>query len=130
MSTKDPIFIAILRGLYTAVGMGGLMFLTVLSTTNDTRAALIAAGLAFLGALGFRGGVEGAIDQRKGPRPEVNIPPEFGVEIAAATARHRMVIPGVELGHDDDDYHFGWQDGKEHRGPTPDVCNICVRPRA
>lgn len=66
MTLKDPLVIAIIRGLYTAVGMAALTGLTAFATTNDTRGALITGALAFLGALGFRGGVEGASTRERG----------------------------------------------------------------
>lgn len=65
MNTNNPITTAILRGLYLAVGSGLAVFLSVMQTTDDTKAAAIAGGLSALFALGFRGGVEGTFDQHR-----------------------------------------------------------------
>jgi hypothetical protein len=119
MTLRDPIVIAIIRGLYTAVGMGSLMWLTVYSATNDTRAAWIAGALAFLGALGFRGGVEGAIDQRKGPRPDEPWEP-------TPAQRHARLAPGpVPVIDFDDPYHIG-KDDQRHPGQDPTKCQWCI----
>ena len=135
MTLRDPIVIATIRGLYTAVGMAALMWLTVYSTTNDERASWIAAGLAFLGALGFRGGVEGAIDQRKGPREEeVPEPPPRIVRAPGAPGRdfHDMFsrttpslgpIPPIDF---DKPYHYDPTHMTRHPGPSREGCPWCL----
>lgn len=62
---RDPMTIAVIRGAYTAIGAGALAFLTSLSVGTDARGALIVGGISALGALGFRGGVEGFVDQKR-----------------------------------------------------------------
>ncbi len=62
---KDPIVVAAIRGLYTAVGMAGATFLGALYVDVNLTKAGIMAGIAFFASLGFRGGIEGTIDQKR-----------------------------------------------------------------
>lgn len=133
MTLKDPLVIAIIRGLYTAVGMAALTGLTAFATTNDTRGALITGALAFLGALGFRGGVEGAIDQGKGPRqeesPAVVFDAGFQAGLREGAGPPRLVpnapnfIPPVDF---DQPYHRDPRDGTPHPGNSPTQCQWCL----
>lgn len=61
---------AIVRGAYNAIGTGAVTFL-VLWASVGLKAACIAGGIAALGALGFRGGGEGAVDSRRAAANEV-----------------------------------------------------------
>jgi len=56
---------ALLRGFYVAVVVGLIAGLTVLQQSNDARNAIITGALSFLGALGVRGGLEGAADSSR-----------------------------------------------------------------
>jgi sulfite exporter TauE/SafE len=53
---------AIIRGLYNAIGSGAGSAFLVWTQTNDHKTIAVAFVGAFLIALGFRGGVEGAVD--------------------------------------------------------------------
>ena len=65
MNAGGPLATAILRGLYQALGSGAAVFLITWATTDELKGPLIAGGVAALAALGFRGGVEGAFDQKR-----------------------------------------------------------------
>lgn len=129
----DPIVVATIRGLYTAVGMGAFMWLTVYSTTDDAGAAWVAFGFAFLGALGFRAGVEGVIDQQRAGKmgvPERWVePPEGFDEAIVGAQRFDAGIPvmspppaGWSVTDFDSDYHF--TDDGRHLGKSVD-CKLC-----
>lgn len=62
MNASSTVLTALLRGLYIALVTGLIAGLTTLQTTDDNRAAVITGLLAGLGALGVRGGIEGAVD--------------------------------------------------------------------
>jgi hypothetical protein len=62
---------AVLRGLYNALGAGAAAFLTSYAVTDDVKGSLIVAGITALGALGFRGAVEGLADVRRDIRGDV-----------------------------------------------------------
>jgi len=139
LNTNAPLFIAILRGAYTAAGAGALMFLTVLSASSDMKVALIAGGIAALVALGFRGGVEGVIDQRRAnkespaawPRMKVttgnvtrDIPSDGPLYIGAddhSAEGIRRDIPAVDF---DEPYHRT-EEGEAHIGHTSKLCPLC-----
>lgn len=56
---------ALVRGLYNALGVAFVTFLVIYGPTDDLRLALISAGVAGLGALGFRAGGEGGYDAHR-----------------------------------------------------------------
>lgn len=68
---------ALVRGLYAAVGAGLLAFLTCYATTDDAKASAITAGITALGALGFRGGIEGTLDANRDAADKV-LPGDVG----------------------------------------------------
>ena len=119
MNLQSPIVIATIRGLYTALGMAALSWLTVYSTTNgDTKAASITAAFAFLGALGFRGGLEGIYDQ--GRKKEA--------EEALLAGDPTWLKPAVADALIDFDkyYHFSTLDDGRHPGKYSEQCDICA----
>lgn len=62
---SDQNKVALLRGLYLAIGTFGSTFVSaLLMDSNMNKAALVAAVAAF-SVLGFRGGVEGAYDTNR-----------------------------------------------------------------
>ncbi len=62
MNATTPFSTAIVRGLYNALGAGGVALLTTYQVTHRWEDALIVGGITALGALGFRGGAEGLYD--------------------------------------------------------------------
>lgn len=62
MNVGSTMGTALLRGLYVAFVAGGLAFLTAWQQTDDAKGSAITGGIAFLGALGIRGGLEGTLD--------------------------------------------------------------------
>lgn len=127
VSLRDPIIIATIRGLLTAVGQALFTGLTVYQVTGDGGDAALVGALAFLTALGIRGGVEGVWDQRKGPRPvEQNIPPRFAEDIIAA--QRYEVVPRAPVTPEpvdfDQPYHYGPQGGR-HIGEHSSKCHWC-----
>lgn len=64
MNLSTPFGTAILRGAYTALGTGGMTFLVTYAAVDDLRGAIVAGGIAALGALGFRAG-EGRYDAKR-----------------------------------------------------------------
>jgi hypothetical protein len=79
LNTGTTMGTAVLRGLYNAVGTGAAAFLTCYATTDDAKTAAIVAGITALGALGFRGGIEGAADAIRDARCDVR-PGDVGAE--------------------------------------------------
>lgn len=77
MNANTPLGTAVLRGLYNALCTGAVAFLTCYATTDDVKASLIVGGIAALGALGFRGGVEGGLDALRDARGQV-LPGDVG----------------------------------------------------
>ena len=71
LNARSTLGTAVLRGVYNALGAGAAAFLTCYATTDDAKAALIVAGITALGALGFRGAVEGVSDARRNARGDV-----------------------------------------------------------
>jgi hypothetical protein len=67
------------RALGMAVILGGSAFFGVLQGGGSLRAAEIAAGVAFFGALALRMGVEGLYDQRRATTGDVK-PSDVGAE--------------------------------------------------
>lgn len=65
MNGSSPQATALIRGLYLAAGMFALGFLTVWATTDEYKAPIISGGIMALGALGFRTGLEGRLDQKR-----------------------------------------------------------------
>ena len=65
LNTGSTFGTAVLRGVYLAVGAGGLAFLGAWAATDDLKAPLSAGGIAALTALGFRSGVEGVVDAHR-----------------------------------------------------------------
>ena len=65
MNTNSTLTTALLRGLYVAVVAGAIAGLTVYQQTNNGHNAVITGLLSFLGALGVRGGLEGAVDSSR-----------------------------------------------------------------
>jgi hypothetical protein len=65
MNTSGTFSTAMLRGLYVAIVAGAIAGLTVYQQTNNGHNALITGVLSFLGALGVRGGIEGAVDSSR-----------------------------------------------------------------
>lgn len=61
----DQITAATLRGLYGAVLTGLLTLLTSYQTTDSWTESGVAAGVAALGYLIVRGGIEGIVDGRR-----------------------------------------------------------------
>lgn len=109
LSLKDPAVVAFLRGIFLSFIVAGAAYF---EADDDP---LRAAGTAFFAAMIVRFGIEGAWDQFKN-RNTVRVP----------IAADGQALPEPRYIEADDDYHYGWQDGKEHRGKTPAVCNICV----
>ena len=66
-----------MRGVYNALGAGAAAFLTCYATTDDVKAAAIVAGITALGALGFRGVIEGVADANRDARGDV-LPGDVG----------------------------------------------------
>lgn len=69
LNTGSTLGTAVLRGIYVAVVAGLIAGITTYQTTDDEKAAILTGALAFLGALGVRGGIEGIADtsrQEKG----------------------------------------------------------------
>jgi hypothetical protein len=62
---SDQMKVAIMRGAYDALGTGAAAFLASYALTNNLRNSLIQGGIMALTSLGFRGGVEGAVDTNK-----------------------------------------------------------------
>ncbi len=65
MNTSSTFTTALLRGFYVAVVVGLIAALTVYQQSNSAHNAVITGALSFLGALGVRGGVEGAADSSR-----------------------------------------------------------------
>ena len=63
MTLRDPLVIATIRGLLTALGQGALTGLTTYQVSGNAGDSLVVGAIAFLIALGIRGGVEGVYDQ-------------------------------------------------------------------
>ena len=57
--------VAIVRGLYQAIGALGATTLATFAASSDWTTSLVAGGMAFFSALGFRGAWEGAVDTRR-----------------------------------------------------------------
>lgn len=130
MTLRDPIVIATIRGLLTALGQAAFTGLTTYQVTGNTGDSFVVAALAFLVALGIRGGVEGAWDQRKGPRDEeVPEPPLVrGANKPAVVVRRQSgpgPIPPIDF---DQPYHYSSVDDKtRHPGVNwPDGCPWCI----
>jgi len=68
-----------LRALYNAAGAGAVALLTTYSVTDSWEDALIVAAITALGALGFRGGVEGLADMRRDAEGK-RLPGDVGME--------------------------------------------------
>lgn len=65
MNSGGALQTAILRGFYQALGSGTLVFLITWGTTDQLKGPIIGGCVAALGALGFRGGVEGSLDAQR-----------------------------------------------------------------
>lgn len=59
----EPIFVAFIRGIIGAVLVGGLTLLTTYQVTGVWSDSLLSGGIAALGILITRFGIEGTIDQ-------------------------------------------------------------------
>jgi len=122
MNLQSPIVIATIRGLYTALGMAALSWLTVYSTTNgDTKAASITAAFAFLGALGFRGGLEGIYDQGRKKESEAALLAERNSDLTWP----KLTVADALIDFDKD-YHFSTLDDGRHPGKYSEQCDICA----
>lgn len=62
MIGNTPYQVAIIRALFSAVVVGLLVGLQQLQTGSSMRDAVIAGGIAALGILATRAGIEGTID--------------------------------------------------------------------
>lgn len=62
---SDQLRVAIIRGAYDAIGTGAAAVLALMAQGAAMRTALITGGVLALASLGFRGGVEGAVDTSK-----------------------------------------------------------------
>lgn len=71
MTGASPIATAWLRALYQAIGQAMFVGLITWSQTDDTKTIVIAAGVAALTALGFRGLGEGAFDNGRAVNNDV-----------------------------------------------------------
>ena len=80
--------VALIRGSYNAVGSGLFVALMTWATTDSLKTIAIAAGTAALGVLGFRGGLEGAIDSSRAAQGRVSAA-DVGQQ---APARRRTVM--------------------------------------
>lgn len=78
MSTSDPIVVAFIRAAYQAVGSGAFVALSTWAVTDEPKVIIVAAGIAVLSALGFRGVAEGAFDQIR--KPNQNVPPASNLD--------------------------------------------------
>ena len=65
LNSGGPLQTAIIRSAYQAIGSGLLVFLITWGASDELKSPLIAAGVAALGALGFRGLFEGSFDQAR-----------------------------------------------------------------
>lgn len=110
LNLQSPAVVAFLRGIFLSLIAAGAVYFE--ADTDPWRAA----GTAFFAAMGIRFGVEGAWDTVKN-RNTVRVP---------AAADGQPALPEPRYIDPEDDFHYGSQDGKEHRGKTPAVCNICV----
>lgn len=134
MTLRDPIVIATIRGLLTALGQAAFTGLTTYQVTGSASDSFVVAALAFLVALGIRGGVEGVWDQRKGPREEPV--PELSpraVHPPGAPGRdfHDMFSrppgPGpIPLVDFDKAYHYDPTHMTRHPGPSREGCPWCI----
>ena len=70
MNLASPFGTAILRGAYAAIGTGLMTALVTYAAVDDARGAIVAGGIAALGALGFRAG-EGRYDAGRQARGDV-----------------------------------------------------------
>jgi hypothetical protein len=152
MTLSDPIVVAFIRGLLTALGQAMFTGIVTYQATGSGEDAVLVGALTFLSALGIRGGVEGVYDQRRS-KPEPASVEGFGeymrisarsraqtaqddAPVAAQEGRHvlRTTITNstdkdvvlnepIELGQD---YHYGPKDGKLHRGVSPTDCAVCI----
>lgn len=66
---SDQLKVALIRSVLGGVVFAGSAFFGQLATGAPTRAAEIAAGVAFFSYLILRGGVEGLIDTQTAPPP-------------------------------------------------------------
>ena len=125
MSLKDPIVIATLRGLLTALGQALFTALTTYQVTGNAGDSAIVGALAFLVALGIRGGVEGVWDQRNGPRPDdVPEPPaRFEVPLRVTRDTGPGPIPPIDF---DKPYHYASDGETRHPGNTKLDCPWCI----
>lgn len=149
MTLRDPIVIATIRGLLTALGQGALTGLTAYQVSDNAGDSLVVGAIAFLIALGIRGGVEGVYDQRKGPRedaindatnreylrpkaivgePRAVRPPgtpgrDFHDMFSRDPAANLAPVPTVDF---DQPYHRDTRDGTPHPGNTSAGCQWCL----
>lgn len=107
MTLSEPIVVAFIRGLLTALGQAMFTGIVTYQATGSGEDAVLVGALTFLSALGIRGGVEGVYDQRRNGSVDAQEP--------AAEAED------PEVG-----YHFSPKDGKRHRGVGPADCAVCI----
>lgn len=62
MDNWTPFQVAMVRGVFSALGTGLLVWLQQLQRGSSVRDASIAGGIAALSILALRGGLEGTID--------------------------------------------------------------------
>lgn len=65
MNVDSTFWTAVIRSLYWAVGSAAFVGLTTWAASDDPKVIIVASGTAFLSALGFRGGLEGAFDAKR-----------------------------------------------------------------
>lgn len=129
MTLRDPIVIATIRGLLTAFGQAAFTGLTTYQVTNNAGDSFVVGAIAFLVALGFRGGVEGVWDQRKGPRPEepsIVRRPNIAYDaspgpVSWPESSFPGPIPPIDL---DEPYHFSGD--VRHPGQNSVGCQWCL----
>ena len=65
MNLSSPFATSILRGLYAAIIVGGIAYLTTYQVAGGFADSAVVGGITFLTTLGARTGVEGIYDQRR-----------------------------------------------------------------
>lgn len=95
----QPIIVAMLRAIYQAAGQAAVVLLTALQMPGvSTEAAWILAGLAALGALGFRGIGEGTFDQfRRRVNGAVAVVPDEQAARDLQTEMAEYIVQQAEL---------------------------------
>lgn len=90
MTGSSPQVTAWLRALYQAIGQAALVGLLTWATTDDLKTITIAAGVAALTALGFRGMVEGSFDAHRAQTNDVR-----ASDVPVAAPNVQVIEPAV-----------------------------------